>query len=167
HTLNSPPTDLRPTGLYPRRLHTAWPTAWTVAEKILEPGERLREPWAVAGTTGYDFLNRVGGLFVDPDGEKTLTGFYADFTGEPTDFAAVARQRKHLVMREVLGSDVNRLTALFLTVCERHRRHRASTRHELHEVLREVIAWFPVYRTYMRAGNGAVHEDDARYVGEA
>ncbi|HMH53300.1 MAG TPA: malto-oligosyltrehalose synthase [Candidatus Acidoferrum sp.] len=161
------PDGLRDPEHYLRRLHNATPTAWTVVEKILEPGERLRESWVVAGTTGYDFLNRVGGLFVDPDGEKALTGFYADFTGEPTDFAAVARQKKHLVMREVLGSDVNRLTALFLTVCERHRRHRDYTRHELHEVLREVIAWFPVYRTYMRASNGEIHEDDARYVGEA
>ena len=161
------PDGLRDPEHYLRRLHNASPTAWIVAEKILEPGERLRESWAVAGTTGYDFLNRVGGLFVDPDGEKALTGFYADFTGEPTDFAALARQRKHLVMREVLGSDVNRLTALFLTVCERHRRHRDYTRHELHEVLREVIAWFPVYRTYMRADHGDAHADDARYVGEA
>jgi (1->4)-alpha-D-glucan 1-alpha-D-glucosylmutase len=161
------PDGLRDPEHYLRRLHSASPTAWILAEKILEPGEPLRETWAVAGTTGYDFLNRVGGLFVDPDGEKTLTGFYADFTGEPTDFAALARQKKHLVMREVLGSDVNRLTALFLAVCERHRRHRDYTRHELHEVLREVIAWFPVYRTYVRAGHGDVHEDDARHVNEA
>jgi (1->4)-alpha-D-glucan 1-alpha-D-glucosylmutase len=161
------PDGLRDPEHYFRRLHNASPTAWVVAEKILEPGERLRESWALAGTTGYDFLNRVGGLFVDPESEKTLTRTYADFTGEPTDFAAVARQKKHLVMREVLGSDVNRLTALFLDVCERHRRHRDYTRHELHEVLREVIAWFPVYRTYIRAGAGEVHADDVRYVTEA
>jgi (1->4)-alpha-D-glucan 1-alpha-D-glucosylmutase len=161
------PDGLRDPEHYLRRLHTASPTNWTVAEKILEPGERLRESWAVDGTTGYDFLNRVGGLFIDPEGEKPLTTFYADFTGEPTDFAAVARQKKHLVMREVLGSDVNRLTALFLDVCERHRRHRDYTRHELHEVLREVIAWFPVYRTYVRPAAGEVHADDVRYVGEA
>jgi (1->4)-alpha-D-glucan 1-alpha-D-glucosylmutase len=162
------PDGLRDPARYFRRLYEASPTAWIVAEKILEPGERLRESWAVAGTTGYDFLNRVGGLFVDPDGEKPLTSFYADFTGEPADFAAVARQKKHLVMREVLGSDVNRLTALFLDVCERHRRHRDYTRHELHEVLREVIAWFPVYRTYMRAGDGdGAYEDDVRHVTDA
>jgi (1->4)-alpha-D-glucan 1-alpha-D-glucosylmutase len=161
------PDGLRDPEHYFKRLHTASPTAWTVAEKILEPGERLRETWAVDGTTGYDFLNRVGGLFIDPEGDKPLTALYADFTGEPTDFAAVARQKKHLVMRDVLGSDVNRLTALFLDVCERHRRHRDYTRHELHEVLREVIAWFPVYRTYVRPGAGEIHADDVRDVGEA
>jgi (1->4)-alpha-D-glucan 1-alpha-D-glucosylmutase len=79
----------------------------------------------------------------------------------------VAREKKHLVMREILGSDVNRLTALFLDVCERHRRHRDYTRHELHEVLREVIAWFAVYRTYVRAPTGEVHADDAARVSEA
>ena len=161
------PDGLRDPQQYFKRLHEASPTAWVVAEKILEPGEQLRDSWPVAGTTGYDFLNRVGGLFVDPDGEKGLTRFYGAFTGEPTDYESVARAKKHLVMREVLGSDVNRLTALFLDVCERHRRHRDYTRHELHEVLREVIAHFPVYRTYVRAETGEVHPDDARYVTEA
>jgi (1->4)-alpha-D-glucan 1-alpha-D-glucosylmutase len=160
------PDGLRDPEHYFRRLHSASPTAWTVAEKILAPGERLRESWAVDGTTGYDFLNRVGGLFVDPEGDKPLTAFYADFTGEATDFAAVARQKKHLVMREVLGSDVNRLTALFLDVCERHRRHRDYTRHELHEMLREVIACFPVYRTYVRPG-AELHADDVARLTEA
>ena len=161
------PDGLRDPEHYFRRLHTASPTAWIVAEKILGPGERLRESWAVAGTTGYDFLNRVGGLFIDPESEKTLTRFYADFTGEPTDFAAVARQKKHRVMRDVLGSDVNRLTALFLEVCERHRRHRDYTRHELHEALREIVAWFPVYRTYARAEAGQIHADDVRHATDA
>jgi len=161
------PDGLRDPEHYFRRLHDAGPTAWVVVEKILEPGEQLRESWMVAGTTGYDFLNRVGGLFIDPESEKPLTRFYAGFTGEPPDFAGVARQKKHLVMRDVLGSDVNRLTALFLEVCERHRRHRDYTRHELHEVLREVIAHFGVYRTYVRAEAGEVHPDDVRHISEA
>ena len=127
-----------------------------MVEKILEPGERLRESWPVAGTTGYDFLNRVGGLFVDPAGEQPLTELYAEFTGESVDYAALVREKKHQVLRELLGSDVNRLTALFVEVCERHRRHRDYTRHELHEALREVIACFPVYRTYVRAEAGHV-----------
>ena len=66
-----------------------------------------------------------------------------EFTGEPSDFADVVREKKAMVMRELLGSDVNRLTALLGQICERHRRHRDYTRHELHEVLREVIASLP------------------------
>jgi (1->4)-alpha-D-glucan 1-alpha-D-glucosylmutase len=103
---------------------------------------------------------------VDPDGEAPLTDLYREFTGEPTDFAAVAYDKKHLVMREILGSDVNRLTALFVEICERNRRHRDYTRHELHEALREVIACFPVYRTYVRAEPGEVSEADARTISE-
>src|SRR5205807_10035421 len=59
------------------RLADASDHRWVVGEKILEPGEELRTSWPVAGTTGYDFLNRVGGLFVDPRGEGPLTSGYA------------------------------------------------------------------------------------------
>ena len=161
------PDGLRDPEGYFRRCHAACPHAWIVAEKILAPGERLPASWPIAGTTGYDFITRVSHLFVAPAGAGPLTQLYADFTGEPTDFAAVAREKKHLIMREVLGSDVNRLTALFVDVCERHRRHRDYTRPELQEVLREVIACFPVYRTYVRAECGQVSPEDVRYVTEA
>ena len=150
------PDGLRDPEAYCQRLHRAAPQAWIVVEKILEPGERLRDAWPVAGTTGYDFLNRVGGLFVDPAGEQPLTELYAEFTGESVDYPALVRAKKHQALHELLGSDVNRLTALFVEVCERHRRHRDYTRYELHEVLREVIACFPVYRTYVQAEAGHV-----------
>jgi (1->4)-alpha-D-glucan 1-alpha-D-glucosylmutase len=152
---------------YFRRLREARPAAWILAEKILMRGERFRELWGIAGTTGYDFLNRVTGLFIDPEGERPLTDMYSRFTGESTDYHQVVYEKKQQVMREVLGSDLNRVTALFLEICERHRRMRDYTRHELHDVLREVIACFPVYRTYVRAGQGLVSDDDVRYVNEA
>ena len=160
------PDGLRDPKEYFERLHKASPGGWIVAEKILAPEERLPSSWPIAGTTGYDFIYRVNNLFVDPDGEAPLTDLYREFTGEPTDFAAVAYDKKHLVMREILGSDVNRLTALFVEICERNRRHRDYTRHELHEALREVIACFPVYRTYVRAEAGEVSEADARTISE-
>jgi (1->4)-alpha-D-glucan 1-alpha-D-glucosylmutase len=161
------PDGLRDPEAYCQRLQRAAPQAWIVVEKILEPGERLRESWPVAGTTGYDFLNRVGGLFVDPGGEQPLTELYAEFTGESIDYPALVRAKKHQVLHELLGSDVNRLTALLVEVCERHRRHRDYTRYELNEVLRELIACFPVYRTYVQAEAGRVDNDDVRDVTEA
>ena len=161
------PDGLRDPEEYFTRLHQAAPRAWIVAEKILEPGERLPPTWPVAGTTGYDFVNRVNGLFVDPAAEKPLTDFYGEFTGQPVDYPAVVREKKLLVLRDMFGSDINRLTALFIQVCERHRRYRDYTRHELHEVLREVISCFPVYRTYVRPHTAQVSEDDTRYVNEA
>jgi len=147
---------------YLARLAGAAPRAWVVVEKILEPGERLRA-WPVAGTTGYDFLNRVGGLFVDGDGEEAMSKAYAGFTGEPVDFEAVAAAKKRLALRQVLAADLNRLTELAVQICERHRRYRDYTRYELREVLAEVLASYPVYRTYVVAGAATV--DDADVVG--
>jgi (1->4)-alpha-D-glucan 1-alpha-D-glucosylmutase len=113
------PDGLRDPEAYCQRLHGAAPQSWIVVEEILEPGERLPASWPVAGTTGYDFLNRAGGLFVDPAGEQPLTEFYAEFTDESVDYPALVRAKKHQALHELLGSDVNRLTALFVEVCER------------------------------------------------
>jgi (1->4)-alpha-D-glucan 1-alpha-D-glucosylmutase len=160
------PDGLRDPEGYLARLAGQTPRPWLVVEKILTRDESLRANWPVDGTTGYEFMNRVGGLFVDRAGEEALTRFYGQFTGETADWATVVKEKKELVLREVLGSDVNRLTALFLEICERHRRHRDYTRHELHEALRELIARFPVYRTYVRAEAGTVApEDEATLTG--
>jgi (1->4)-alpha-D-glucan 1-alpha-D-glucosylmutase len=141
---------LRDPEQYLRRLHQAQPAAWVVVEKILEPGESLRESWPIAGTTGYDFLNTVGGLLIDPAGERPLTRFYTEFTGEPVDFTSIALEKKDLVLRQILGSDLNRLTALFVEVCELHPLHRDYTRHDLHEAICVAAVRLPVYRTYLR-----------------
>ena len=154
------PDGLRDPEGYFRRLRAAASRAWIVVEKILEPGEELPASWPVDGTTGYDFLNRLGGLFVDPAGEAPMSAAYAEYTGEPVEVDEVVRDAKHLVMRDVLGADVNRLTHLFVGVCEASRRYRDFTRHELHEVLREVIACFGVYRTYVRPGQPVSEADE-------
>ena len=160
------PDGLRDPEGYLRRLHDRAPDAWLVVEKILEPEEELPASWPVAGTTGYDFLNQVGGLFVDPEGEEPLTALYTELTGMPTDFGEVAHHAKHEVMRNVLASDVSRLTAAFIEVCERNRRYRDYSRHELHEALREVIASFPVYRTYGR-DDGTISDHDVLVIHRA
>jgi (1->4)-alpha-D-glucan 1-alpha-D-glucosylmutase len=161
------PDGLRDPGLYFRRLRESAPSAWVVAEKILMADERLPESWPVDGTTGYDFANRVLGLLVDPAGEEPLSLAYAEFTGEATDWTRVARDKKRQVLREVLGSDVNRLTALLMEVCERHRRHRDYTRPELQDAVVEVIAALPVYRTYVEAESGKVSEADRERIDAA
>ena len=161
------PDGLRDPQGYFERLRRAVPKAWIVAEKILEPGERLREKWPIAGTTGYEFLNRVGGLFIDSTGEEPLTRIYTEFTGVDPDYHGLVRERKQQVLRGTLGSDVNRLTAQFMDVCEQHRRYRDFTRHQIHQALRDLIACFPVYRTYVRAELGQIEDADQWYVREA
>jgi len=158
------PDGLRDPEQYLRRLRKAAPQSWIVVEKILHAGEELPGSWPAQGTTGYDFLNVVGGIFVDPGGEEPLTRICREFTGEPADWDTLVRETKQQVMREILGSDVNRLTELMMRVCERHRRWRDYTRHEVHEMLREVIAAFPVYRTYVRPGPEAPRDADRRVV---
>lgn len=161
------PDGLRDPAQYFHRLAAAAPKAWIVAEKILEPGEKLPPDWPVAGTTGYDFLNVVNGLFIDASSEAELTSFYGEFTGEPIDYSEVVRRSKLLVLRDVLGSDVNRLTADFMSICESDRNHRDYTRHEVHHALREIVACFPVYRTYANAEEGRISEIDRSYIATA
>jgi (1->4)-alpha-D-glucan 1-alpha-D-glucosylmutase len=161
-----------PDGLYDpaqyfQRLRNIAPEAWIVAEKILTTGENLPWEWHIAGTTGYDFLNIAGKLLVDPAGEATLNEVYREFTQAPVDFSGVAREGKALILRDVLGSDINRLTALFLDICENNREYRDYTRHEIHEVIRETVASFSVYRTYFSPEANSGTDDDIRYVTQA
>jgi len=158
------PDGLRDPLGYFRRLTEAAPEAWIVAEKILGGGEELPADWPVAGSTGYDFLNRALGVLVDEQAEAALTAVYADFTGEAAGWREIEHDKKHQAMRELLGSDVNQLGELFVRVCEGNRRYRDFTRPELLDCLTEVIACLPVYRTYVRAEEGAVSEQDRRCI---
>ena len=144
---------LRDPAAYLERLRAAaGPGAYLVVEKILEGDERVPPAWPVDGTTGYDFLAQVNALLVDPSAEERLTATYARFTGEDAPFEDIALAAKHEVMRTVLAADIERLTELFVLVAEGNRRHRDYTRSQLRDALRETIAGFGVYRTYVRPG---------------
>ena len=151
---------------YFERLRAEAKDVWILGEKILEPGEKLRE-WAIDGTTGYDYLNLAGGLLVDGRNEEALTEIYTDFTAKSADYNAVCRDKKHLVLRDLLGSDVNRLTSLLVEICEEHRDRRDYTRHDAARAIRELVACFPVYRTYVVPSRDEMTDDDTRYVNEA
>ncbi len=161
------PDGLRDPEGYFERLRSLAPQAWIVAEKILMSGERLPVSWPVEGTTGYDFVSRVAGVMVDPTGEQPLSEFYAEFTGEPTDYAELVRKKKLLALDALFGADQTRLAELFSDVCERNRRYRDYTRRELRLVLREAIACMPVYRTYIRGRESTVSETDSALIEQA
>jgi (1->4)-alpha-D-glucan 1-alpha-D-glucosylmutase len=144
---------------YLARLCDATGGGYVVVEKILQPGEQLPRSWPVAGTSGYDFLNHVNQLFTDESQGAAVRACYARFTGLHQDYADVAYAAKLQIMREELAAEVERLTGLLADVCERHRRHRDYTRRELRDCMREIIAAFPVYRTYFRAGHPAADAD--------
>jgi len=159
------PDGLADPGGYLDRLAGATSGAWVVVEKILEPGEELPADWATAGTTGYDALNRVLGIFVDPAGEAPLTDLWTSFTGSDASYAEVVDETKHLVLREVLAAEVNRLTEVGLRVCRTDPSLRDTTRRGLREALVEVLAGFEVYRAYLPptgpADTAARHHVDA------
>jgi (1->4)-alpha-D-glucan 1-alpha-D-glucosylmutase len=122
---------------------------YLIAEKILARGERLPNEWAVHGTTGYDLLNLVNGLFVDKESEKLLTAAYADFTGQRTPFSDLVYESKRLILHVSMSSELNVLGHALDRLAERNRHSRDFTLNSLTEALREVIANFPVYRTYI------------------
>lgn len=153
------PDGLRDPERYFRRLREGAPDAWIVAEKILEGRETLPTGWPVDGTTGYDVMNDVTAVMVDPDAEAALTSLYRQVTGEPTDWPAIAYARKHQVLRDLLASDLNRLAHLLLRVCEGRRRFRDFGRVECRDALAEVLACFPVYRSYVGQEGGATEQD--------
>jgi len=161
------PDGLRDPQQYCERLRAQAPDAWIVGEKILEPGEFLRENWPIEGTTGYDFLNVCNGLLVHGNGLKEMTGIYGEFTGQPAEFDTVAHEKKLTVQQEALGSDVNRLTSLFVQICENNRDRRDYTRAEIRRAIRETAACFAVYRTYVMPGRDEITDEDRARIDHA
>ena len=138
------------------------PPLYVVVEKILGPEEPIPKTWPVAGTTGYDFTNLVGGLFVDPAGFAELQKNYQRFIDEEMIFREVAYQSKTLILRVSMSSDLQLLAHRLNRLSERHRHYRDFTLNELRSALREVMACFPVYRTYIRQGE--VSEQDRQFI---
>jgi (1->4)-alpha-D-glucan 1-alpha-D-glucosylmutase len=134
---------------YLERLAQATEGTYTVVEKILGDGEPLPSTWPVAGTSGYDFLTRVNGLFVAVDAEPTMTDTYSSFTGDPRPFGEIVRAAKLETMGNELASEVDHATSRLALVTDRYRRHRDHTRRDLRAALVEFVAAFPVYRTYV------------------
>jgi (1->4)-alpha-D-glucan 1-alpha-D-glucosylmutase len=159
------PDGLRQPGQFLSRLRAMAPKAWIVVEKILEPGEPLDPRWPVDGTTGYDFLNNLNGIFIDPRGEKPLSEFYAAFTGDRLDFTAWVRAKKQMVIHDQLAPESNRLTDLLVHISARHWECRDFTRAELADAWSELATCIPVYRTYAGASDyPEVSEWDARLI---
>ena len=120
-----------------------------MVEKILEPGEELPQEWPVDGTSGYDFTALVNGLFIDRRNERSFTNFYHRFTGASVDVESVIYNSKKLIMHASLASEVNVLAHMLDAISVTDRYARDFTRKALRDVIRETVACFPVYRTYI------------------
>jgi (1->4)-alpha-D-glucan 1-alpha-D-glucosylmutase len=139
---------------------------YVVAEKILSEGEALPPDWEVDGTTGYDFLTAVNGLFIDAEGRDALDRIYRSFTGASTGYDQLVSSAKKMTMLVSMASEINALAHQLDRIAERNRRCRDFTLNSLTFALREVIASLPVYRTYL-AGPGSVAAQDSQVVEKA
>ncbi len=137
---------------YLERLRGALPQgSYIVVEKILEADERLADEWPVQGTTGYDFLNALNGLFVDPEGLERLTASYHEFTGIGADFRSIAYAQKKRIMDELFSGDMDGLAYHLVELTEAGRHSCDLSPREVSQALVEVTACLPVYRTYIRS----------------
>ena len=161
------PDGLRDPLQYFQRLRQCAPDAWIIGEKILEPGEFLRESWPIQGTSGYDFLNAAMSVLVNPEGVRKLGRVYAEFTGDASEYPPLAHAKKLAVTQEALGSDVNRLTEIFVNICEGRREQRDFTRAEIRRAIREVASCFAVYRTYVIPDREEITDEDRECIEKA
>lgn len=135
---------------------------YIVAEKILGRGEIMPAEWPLFSTTGYVFLNSLTGLFVDSRNVKAFDALYRKFTKLQMDFQEIVYESKKLVMQVAMSSEVNTLGHHLNLITEQNRQTRDFTLNSLIKTIIEIIACFPVYRTYI---NGLdVKERDRHYI---
>jgi (1->4)-alpha-D-glucan 1-alpha-D-glucosylmutase len=135
---------------------------YVVVEKILASHERLRSIWPVHGTTGYEFAILVGGLFVDNRAEQAMTSIYTRFVGHRIVFDELLYDCKKLIVRSALSSEFTVLTKELGQISQADWHTRDFTLNTIREALMEIVACFPVYRTYVTADG--VGDEDRRYV---
>ncbi|HEX8141604.1 MAG TPA: malto-oligosyltrehalose synthase [Pyrinomonadaceae bacterium] len=133
---------------------------YIVVEKILGHDELLRAEWPVHGTTGYDFTNLLNGIFVDQTNAQAFRQLYSDFTGANVNFSDLLYECKKLILRVAMSSELHVLARRLDRISEQHRWSRDFTFNSLQDALGEVIACFPVYRSYIRRKHTSVHPDD-------
>ncbi len=122
---------------------------YVVAEKILSGSERMPKGWAVHGTTGYNFLNDLNGLFIDVAQARRMRRVYAKLTGHAEPFDDVLYASKRLIMGTAMASELNVLAHTLERIGESNRKSRDFTLDALRDVITEFVACFPVYRTYV------------------
>ncbi len=140
---------------------------WLVAEKILTRGEVMPEQWPIHGTVGYEFAAGLLQLLTDPAGGESLTATYERFVGGRVDFEELVYRGKKLILRTSMASELNVLVHRLARLSARDRHSRDFTLGSLTEAMREIIASWPVYRTYVNERTVALAEHDRTAVTQA
>ena len=149
---------------YLKRLREKVGDAYITVEKILELNEKLPKNWPIQGTSGYDFLNYVNGIFCQSQNEQQLTDLYQKFTGIATPYEQLFVDKKQLIVEKNLAGDVDNLARILKKIAGQTRLGIDFTMNGLKRTLAEVLVLFPVYRTYVN-GDG-MSEEDPTYIKE-
>ncbi|HZV47382.1 MAG TPA: malto-oligosyltrehalose synthase [Thermodesulfovibrionales bacterium] len=135
---------------------------YIVGEKILIKDERMPKDWPIFSTTGYVFLNTLNGIFIRAENAKSITDIYERFTKMRVNFQDIVYEKKKLIMEVAMSSEINTLGHHLNKLSEKNRHTRDFTLKSLTAVIIEVVAFFPVYRTYITQGD--VDDWDQRYI---
>ncbi|NES98017.1 MAG: malto-oligosyltrehalose synthase, partial [Desertifilum sp. SIO1I2] len=135
---------------------------YITVEKILEPEEELPQAWPIQGTSGYDFLNQVNGVFCQLDNEGKLNKIYQQFTQLNGSYETLSLEKKRLIIETNMAGDVDNLAHLLKRIASQSRHGNDFTLNGLKKALIEVLSRFPVYRTYITAQE--VSDPDKTYV---
>lgn len=133
----------------------ACPEVYLVVEKILDMDEQLPDGLPVQGTTGYDFMNHLNGLFCDPQGEKTLARVYTRFSGIDRPYPQLFHDTRQLIIGRHMAGNIDNLAQMIKRISGHERHGYDITLYGLRRALVEVLSNFPVYRTYVAAGTYA------------
>jgi len=150
---------------YLKRLREKTGDVYITVEKILELEEDLPSGWPVQGTSGYDFLNYVNGIFCKTESEKQFSDIYRIFSNSETSYEQLFIEKKQLIVEKNLAGDVDNLAQILKRIAGQSRLGIDFTMNGLKRTLSEVLCLFPVYRTYVN-GDG-ISEDDRIYIKEA
>jgi (1->4)-alpha-D-glucan 1-alpha-D-glucosylmutase len=135
---------------------------YIVGEKILIKDERMPEDWPIFSTTGYVFLNAVNGIFIKMENAKAFDEIYERFTKKKVNYHDIVYDGKKLIMQVAMSSEINTLSHYLNKLSEKNRHTRDFTLNSLTSAIEEVIAFFPVYRTY--SSEAGVNDRDRRYI---
>ncbi len=147
---------------YLQRLYEKTDGVYTVIEKILERDERLPSHWPIQGTSGYEFLNYVNGVFYQQQNQKDFTRFYKSFSGVKDGYDKLFLQKKQLIADTNLVGDIDNLARFLKKVASQYRYGRDLTANGLKAAIQEVLVSFPVYCTYINQQGSS--KRDLKYI---
>ncbi|CAN5773886.1 malto-oligosyltrehalose synthase [soil metagenome] len=150
---------------YLERLEEKTDGAYTVIEKILEPGERLPDHWPIQGTSGYEFLTYVNSVFCQQQNQRHFTRLYRQFSGLRDGYDKLFLEKKRLIADTNLVGDIDNLARFLKQVASQYRYGRDLTANGLKTAIQEVLVSFPIYCTYINQRGSS--KSDIEYIKDA